>query len=122
MKRLIKKLATLLARAIGIPSFQKEIQEIRNVQIQRRHLQFYYQHLSAQNLTLPKFSDVGFRVFSQTDEDGILHYIFSLIGTTNKICLDIAFASPYGANTTNLIVNDGWNGILICGGGVRQRM
>jgi hypothetical protein len=54
-------------------------------------------------------------VFSHTDEDGILHYIFSLIGTTNKICLDVAFASPYGANTTNLIVNDGWNGILICG-------
>jgi hypothetical protein len=27
----------------------------------------------------------------------------------------VAFASPFGANTTNLIVNNGWNGILICG-------
>jgi len=117
MKRvIINKLATFLARTIGIPSFQKEIQEIRNAQIQQKHLQFYYQHLSLQNLPLPKFSDVGFRVFSQTDEDGILHFLFSVIGTTNKICLDIAFASPYGANTTNLIVNNGWNGILICGG------
>ncbi len=53
-------------------------------------------------------------MFSQTDEDGILHYIFSLIGTTNKVCLEVAFASPYGANVTNLIVNNGWLGILVC--------
>ncbi|MFX1394857.1 MAG: hypothetical protein ACFFAH_14955 [Promethearchaeota archaeon] len=83
-------------------------------QLQQKQLKFYYQNLLTQNLPLPELSETGFRVFSQTDEDGILHYIFSLIGTTNKVCLEIAFTSPYGSNTTNLILNHGWNSILIC--------
>jgi len=112
MIRSVKKVCNLLAACIGIPSLQRDIP---NTQIQQRQLQFHYQTILAQYLPLPKLSDAGFRVFSHTDEDGILHYIFSLIGTTNKICLDVAFASPYGANTTNLIINNGWNGILICG-------
>lgn len=100
-----------------ILKIQNQINEIPrlNTQIQQRQLQFHYKSLLAQNLPLPKFCDTGFRIFSQTDEDGILLYIFSLIGTTNKICLDIAFRSSHGANTTNLILNNGWNGILICG-------
>lgn len=106
-----------------IPDLKKELhiikKQLRNTQIvsqlQQKQLQFYYQNLLTRNLPLPKLSETGFRVFSQTEEDGILHYIFSLIGTTSKICLDIAFKTPHGANTTNLILNHGWNGILICG-------
>jgi hypothetical protein len=64
---------------------------------------------------LPNISNVGFRVFSQNDEDGILFYLFSILGTMSKFCLDIAFASPYGANTTNLLCNHGWQGLLVCG-------
>ena len=90
------------------------IRNIPNPQIQLRQLSLYYRQLLYQNQPLPKLSETGFRVYSQIDEDGVLNYIFSLIGTTNKVCLDIAFASPYGSNTTNLILNDGWNGILIC--------
>ena len=59
--------------------------------------------------------DHGFSVFSQFDEDGIILYIFSIIGFTNKYCLDIAFANPVGANTTNLLLNWGFNGLLVCG-------
>ena len=95
---------------------KKQLRNTRIVsQLQQKQLQFYYQNLLTRNLPLPKLSETGFRVFSQTEEDGILHYIFSLIGTTSKICLDIAFKTPHGANTTNLILNHGWNGILICG-------
>ncbi|MCJ7636553.1 MAG: hypothetical protein MUO21_03605, partial [Nitrososphaeraceae archaeon] len=71
--------------------------------------------MKKRKLPLPNFQDTGFRVYSQNDEDGLLLYIFSLIGFTNKICLDIAFASPYGANTTNLICNWGFTGLLIEG-------
>ena len=84
-------------------------------QIEQRRLHFYYRNLIDDNKRLPVISDTGFRVFSQTDEDGILLYIFSIIGTTNKVCIDIAFASPFGANTTNLICNCGWFGLLVCG-------
>jgi hypothetical protein len=64
---------------------------------------------------LPHLRDVGFRVYSQADEDGILLYIFSLIGTETKRCVELAFGTPHGANTTNLLCNWGWTGLLIEG-------
>ena len=86
-----------------------------DTQIVQKQLESHYKFLTATSNTLPETSEVGWRKYSQTDEDGILHFIFSVIGTTDKICLDIAFANPVGANTTNLILNNAWNGILICG-------
>ncbi|MFC1894314.1 hypothetical protein ACFLYH_00005 [Candidatus Dependentiae bacterium] len=85
-------------------------------QLEQKKLMFYYQQLKYEGKFLPNIKDVGFRVFSQNDEDGILLYIFSLIGITNRLCLDIAFACPYGANATNLICNHNFNGLLVCGG------
>ena len=83
--------------------------------ISQTQLFFHYQLLRSLKLPLPKFEDTGFRVYSQNDEDGLLLYLFSLIGTTNKICVDVGSGSPYGANTTNLICNWGWTGVLIEG-------
>ncbi|OGT98233.1 MAG: hypothetical protein A2X80_06675 [Geobacteraceae bacterium GWB2_52_12] len=61
------------------------------------------------------YRDAGFRVFSQNDEDGILLYIFSKIGFTNKLLVDIAFASPINSNTANLLCNWGFYGLLVEG-------
>lgn len=58
---------------------------------------------------------MGFRIFSQNDEDGILLYIFSQVGFTNRVCIDIGFASIQGSNTANLILNWGFSGVLIDG-------
>lgn len=84
-----------------------------NNRVLQRILFYCYQLLRTMNLSLPAFGDTGFRVYSQNDEDGLLLYIFSLIGTTNKVCVDIGFGSPNGANTTNLIRNWGFTGFLI---------
>lgn len=81
----------------------------------QRGLQFQYAQLVASGAPLPSFEDVGFRVFSQQDDDGILLYLFSVIGVTDRVCVELAFGSPVGANTTNLICNLGWRGILIEG-------
>lgn len=89
--------------------------DIHNSQIAQRQLFFYYQSLKKQGLPLPSFGDTGLREYSQADEDGLLLYIFSLIGFTNKLCVDMAFGSPFGANTTNLIVNWGFYGLLVEG-------
>lgn len=118
----LKKIIRQFSSYYEILEVKKELNSIKKQlnttltisQLQQKQLKFYYQNLLMQNLPLPELSETGFRIFSQTDEDGILHYIFSLIGTTNKVCLDIAFDSPYGSNTTNLILNHGWNSILIC--------
>jgi hypothetical protein len=64
---------------------------------------------------LPSFSEVGFSVYSESDEDGIIHYIFSIIGTLNKVLVDIGASAIEGSNTANLLINHGWTGLLIEG-------
>ena len=90
-------------------------QQLNFSQVAQKHLFMTYQKLAKQKEQLPTIRDTGFRVYSQTDDDGILLYIFSLIGFTNKLLLDVAFATPYGANSTNLICNWGFSGLLVEG-------
>ena len=74
-----------------------------------------YRALFAMKLPLPTWSETGFRVYSQNDEDGLLLFLFALIGTTNKMCVEVASGTPFGANATNLICNWAWSGLLIDG-------
>lgn len=72
----------------------------------------------AKLLPLP-INQVGWRTFSQFDEDGILLYIFSIIGTTNRVAVEIgadAQADFFGFpenNSSNLLVNHDWRGLII---------
>lgn len=61
------------------------------------------------------FADVGFSVYSQNDEDGILLYLMSVAGMTNRVAVELAFGEAYSANVTNLLVNWGWTGFLFEG-------
>ncbi|HRN70018.1 MAG TPA: hypothetical protein PLS49_02430 [Candidatus Woesebacteria bacterium] len=84
--------------------------------IQQIALMYQYQQLLTSNKPHKfSFDDVGFRVFSQFNEDGILLYIFSLIGTTNRKCIEMCSGVGYESNTANLIVNHAWNGLLLDG-------
>jgi len=56
-----------------------------------------------------------FKVFSQHGEDGILAYIFSDIGVTNKTFLEFGITDGRECNTANLSINFGWNGLLLEG-------
>jgi hypothetical protein len=80
-------------------------------------LRMEFQRLaSTPGAQLPALSEIGFRQYSQCDEDGILLYLFSLIGTFNKTCVEICAADGIQCNTTNLIINHGWWGHLFDGG------
>jgi hypothetical protein len=74
-----------------------------------------YKEFLHQKTTLPKIEDIGFGAFSQNDEDGILLYIFSLIDTVSKKCVEICAGNGIVCNTANLIINHGWNGLLFDG-------
>lgn len=95
---------------------QKKIDEIpsvdKGVQIL---LAMQYRQLCHLGMPLPRFDEVEFRTFSQNGEDGILHYIFSLIGTTNKRCAEMCVEDGLQCNTANLIINHGWTGLLFDG-------
>ena len=53
----------------------------------------------------------GFKIFSQSDEDGILNEIFKRIGTTNKKFLEFGVNSTNN-NTTSLLLN-AWTGVWL---------
>ena len=74
-----------------------------------------YRELVRSGGDLPALREVGFRVFSDTDEDGILLYLFAVVGATDRRFVDIGAASPWGSNTANLIRHHGWTGLLVEG-------
>ena len=83
--------------------------------ITQLRLMLEYQRMARQGEPLPTFADTQFRSFSQNGEDGILLYIFSLIGMTNRRALEICCGDGIECNATNLIVNHGFDGLLIDG-------
>lgn len=105
-----------------IKNFLKDhflILKIRNrfnpsVQITQRQLFLDYQK-RAKNNDLPAFSDTGFRVFSQFEEDGKLLFLFSVIGMEHKTFVEIGADDGVNSNSANLYFNFGWHGLFIDG-------
>ncbi len=77
-------------------------------------LSLKYRDLAAKGVTLP-FDEVGFRNYSQTSEDGILLYIFSLIGTSNRRAVELGCGPGFESNTANLAVNHNWDVLMVDG-------
>jgi hypothetical protein len=52
-------------------------------------------------------------VYSQNGEDGILLYLFSRIGVTDRRFVEFGIGDGQECNTTNLAVTFGWRGLLM---------
>ncbi len=53
-------------------------------------------------------------VTSQAGEDGIIERVFSMIGASNKWCVEFgAWDGKHLSNTWNLLINKDWRGVLI---------
>ena len=74
-----------------------------------------WRDLAAKSALPRGLDEVGFRAFSQFDEDGILLYLFSVIGTTNRQAIEMAAGVGYESNTANLIINHNFSGLLFEG-------
>lgn len=74
-----------------------------------------WRRISQHGDKLPLLADTEFRAFSQNGEDGILLYIFSLIGSGQKRCVEICAGDGIECNSANLILNHGWTGLLVDG-------
>ena len=55
----------------------------------------------------------GFKVYSQNDEDGIIESIFSDIGTTNKLFVEIGVGKDGIENNTHYLLLKNWRGLWI---------
>jgi hypothetical protein len=74
-----------------------------------------YRELPHTHLPSPELADTEFRCFSQNGEDGILLYIFSILGATNRRVVEISAGDGIECNSANLIINHGWYGLLFDG-------
>jgi len=53
------------------------------------------------------------KVYSQNGEDGILEFIFSKIGTTNKFSVEFGVGDGFECNTVYLLEKKGWKGLMM---------
>jgi hypothetical protein len=75
----------------------------------------YYQGLAKQKGPLPSIFDTGYRVYSEFEEDGMLVFLFAVLGTKSKTFVDVGSANGINSNCANLAINFGWHGLFIDG-------
>lgn len=116
MKRVLRRALRRLARPV-LDEFDLALGAgLRNEAAAQKSLMQQYRLLAARGKEwLPRFDDVGFRKYSQFEEDGILLYLFSLIPPINRNCVEICAGDGRECNTANLIINHGWWGHLFDG-------
>jgi hypothetical protein len=121
MKRFLKKLglfniASKIYYAFSPPPHVNifSVEQMIQVQIKNQY-KIMAQLFSVDKM--PKIIDTGFKVYSQFDEDGILLYIFSIIGFTNRKVVEICCGTGSECNTANLIINHACYGLLFDGDG-----
>ncbi|RZK39378.1 MAG: hypothetical protein EOO90_19020 [Pedobacter sp.] len=88
---------------------------VASEQVAQLLLKNQYFQINKDNIDKYSFENVGFRKYSQNSEDGILLFIFSVIGTTNKNVVEICASDGIQCNAANLIINHGWHGLLFDG-------
>jgi len=74
----------------------------------------YYQNIAASDFDQKTaVKNAEFKVFSKNGGDGILLYIFSKVGVTNRTFVEMGVEDGRECNTANLSLNFGWKGLLI---------
>lgn len=109
MKRWIKNILKDRFLILKVRNRMSAAVQIKQVQLYQKYQQ------DAKKDTLPNIQDTGFRVFSQFEEDGILLYIFSLIGMTHKTFIEIGSDDGVNSNSANLYFHFGWHGLFLDG-------
>jgi hypothetical protein len=115
LRHRLEKLQQQLDDALGPAKLGRVFNEVAGVsQIAQKLLAEQYR-AAAQRRALPDLMDTELRSFSQNGEDGILLYLFAVLGTTTKKVVEICAGNGIECNAANLIVNHGWSGLLIDG-------
>jgi len=128
MRKFARKVAARVRRSLGIDDLKRELAEMRGLpgnkaagpdsaagKVSQLILLNQYREMVHRGAPLPSFDDVEFRAFSQNGEDGILLFIFGLIGMGGRRSVEICAGDGIQCNTANLIVNHGWNGLMFDG-------
>ena len=115
MKRILRRVVQHVTQRI-VDAIEAAPSVKNDEPVAQKALMQYYRMLATTNPDgLLSLRDVGFRKYSQFEEDGLLLYLFSLIPPINRTCVEICAGDGQECNTTNLIINHGWWGHLFDG-------
>jgi hypothetical protein len=115
MKTLLKKARDKFHWPIFSAIAKLEAPCLGSLQIQQKLLAWKYRELAEKGLGLPPLHETEYRVFSQNGEDGIIAFLFALVGTEHKRFFEIGIETGIECNAANLAINDFWDGWFVEG-------
>ncbi|HEV3002610.1 MAG TPA: hypothetical protein VGW75_17865 [Solirubrobacteraceae bacterium] len=77
------------------------------LQITQLQLALRYREQAAAGGPLPSYREVGFGAFCDADEDGILLFLLSVVGSGRKQLVELGSSSADASNSSNLILHHG---------------
>lgn len=116
MRSLLRKLLDAIAERLFELTNRKVGETIYNLPARETQILLYHSYRALRySAEKPGLGEVGFRAFSQFEEDGILLYIFALIGWSNKQVVELCAGEGRESMSANLILNHGCWGHLFDG-------
>src|SRR5215470_18133271 len=115
MKAVLKKVRNYLNLPVLSEVSRLHASSTGSLQIQQKLLALKYRELAQSGRRLPPLHEAEYRVFSQSGEDGIIAFLFSLVGTEHKRFFEIGVQTGVECNSANLAINDFWDGWLVEG-------
>ncbi len=85
-----------------------------NIRVEQIQLVDMYRQ-ALRSRQFPVFKETGFRLFSQFEEDGLLLYLFALIGFTNRTFIEFGSDDGVNSNSANLYYNHDFTGLFMDG-------
>lgn len=74
-----------------------------------------YRQLLSQGGPLPALAETEATFFSQNGEDGVLLYLFALLGHGERMAVEICAGDGIECCSANLVVNHAWHALLVDG-------
>ena len=78
-------------------------------------LQLQYQQLAALGIGLPPVSETGWDRYTRGGEDGMLVYLFGVLGFGTRRAIDLGGGSVGASNTLNLVLHHGFDVCVVDG-------
>lgn len=72
-----------------------------------------YRDIASDLAYLPLINRHEFSVYSQNGEDGILLFLFSIIGASSRQFVEFGVGDGRECNSANLLINFGWRGAIL---------
>jgi hypothetical protein len=113
-RRLFRPLARGLRRSLRPPDYRQLLKRVAAVENNlERVLIARYPEVGTDPSPRDVFRAREFKVHSQNGEDGLLLYILSTIGITDRRLVEFGIQDGTECNSANLILNFGWGGLLM---------